>query len=180
MPLLGPRYPVVRSASERLAAPLSAEDCAIQSMEEASPTKWHLAHTSWYFETFVLETAIPGYVHFDPHYRVLFNSYYIGIGEQYSRPQRGMLSRPGLEEVLAYRAHVDRHMTDLLSKEPDVDPRVAEVVEIGLHHEQQHQELIVTDIKHALFMNPMSPVYRTAAASNPGHVASQSRLGLGQ
>jgi len=166
---LGPRYPRVRSASERLAAPLSAEDCGIQSMQDASPTKWHLAHTSWYFETFVLESAVPGYVHFDPHFRVLFNSYYNGVGEQYARPQRGLLSRPGLEEVLAYRAHVDRHMADLLSKEPDLDAAVGEVIEIGLHHEQQHQELILTDVKHALAQNPMDPVYRTRAvgASRP-------------
>jgi formylglycine-generating enzyme required for sulfatase activity len=160
---LGPRYPQVRSQSEELAAPLSPEDCGIQSMEDASPTKWHLAHTSWYFETFVLETAVPGYVHFDPHFRVLFNSYYNGVGEQYARPQRGLLSRPSLDEVLAYRAHVDRHMSDLLSKEPDLDPTVACVIEIGLHHEQQHQELILTDLKHALAHNPTDPVYRPRA-----------------
>lgn len=165
MPALGSRYPAVRSASERLAAPLSAEDCGIQSMEDASPTKWHLAHTSWYFETFVLETTVPGYVHFDSHFRVLFNSYYNGVGQQYSRPQRGMLSRPSLAEVLAYRAHVDRHMADLLSKEPDLDPDVGDAIELGLHHEQQHQELILTDIKHALAANPMHPAYAAAAPS---------------
>jgi ergothioneine biosynthesis protein EgtB len=162
------RYEAVRQASERLAAPLSAEDCGIQSMEDASPTKWHLAHTSWYFETFVLEGAVPGYTPFDPHFRILFNSYYNGIGEQYARPQRGLLSRPSLEEVLAYRRHVDRHMAGLLSKGPDLDVCLREVIVVGLHHEQQHQELILTDLKHALSMNPMHPVYRestTAPAS---------------
>jgi ergothioneine biosynthesis protein EgtB len=148
---LAPRYPQVRSQSEALAAPLSPEDCGIQSMEDASPTKWHLAHTSWYFETFVLETAVPGYVPFDPHFRVLFNSYYNGVGEQYSRPRRG-----------------------LLSKEPDLDPAVAEVVEIGLHHEQQHQELILTDLKHALAQNPTDPVYRSREDAPPRRAPAQA------
>lgn len=157
---LATRYAATRAATEVLAAPLSPEDCGVQSMTDASPTKWHLAHTSWYFETFVLETAIPGYRVFDPHYRVLFNSYYNGIGEQYARPQRGMLSRPSLETVLSYRRHVDRHMEELLEKGCDLAPAVREVIEIGIHHEQQHQELVLTDIKHALSLNPMLPAYR--------------------
>jgi ergothioneine biosynthesis protein EgtB len=160
MTSLSLRYEAVRSASERLAAPLSAEDCGVQSMEDASPTKWHLAHTSWYFETFVLESAVAGYSAFDPHFRVLFNSYYNGVGEQYARPQRGLLSRPSLDEVLAYRRHVDRHMLDVLAKGPDLDAGLLDVIRIGLHHEQQHQELIVTDLKHALSLNPTAPVYR--------------------
>jgi len=155
------RFRAVRAASERLSAPLSPEDCGVQSMEDASPTKWHLAHTSWYFETFVLEAAVPGYTPFDPHFRVLFNSYYNGIGDQYARPQRGLLSRPSLEQVREYRAHVDTHMQqaifDALPAELDA------IAEIGLHHEQQHQELIVTDLKHALSRNPLHPAYRACA-----------------
>ena len=159
-PDLATSYAAVRAASERLAAPLSAEDCAVQSMEDASPTKWHLAHTSWYFETFVLEGAVAGYRHFDPDFRVLFNSYYNGVGAQYARPQRGLLTRPDLERVLAYRRHVDRHVATLLDKGGDLDARVRDVIEIGIHHEQQHQELILTDLKHLLSMNPTHPVYQ--------------------
>jgi ergothioneine biosynthesis protein EgtB len=149
------RYREVRATTQRLAAPLSAEDCMVQSMPDASPTKWHLAHTSWFFETFVL--ARTGRGAFDPAFAVLFNSYYQSVGPQHPRPARGMLSRPSLERVLEYRATVDEQMLDLLSGEP---PRhVSEVVELGLHHEQQHQELIVTDIKHALSQNPTAPTY---------------------
>ena len=155
------RYREVRAATERLAAPLSPEDCGVQSMEDASPTKWHLAHTSWYFETFVLEAAIPDYVPFDPHFRVLFNSYYNGIGDQYSRPQRGLLTRPSLEEVMAYRAHVDAHMQEQISAA--LSAELDAIAEIGLHHEQQHQELVVTDLKHAFSFNPTYPAYRTCA-----------------
>ncbi len=152
------RFRAVRRATEALAEPLSAEDCALQSMPDASPTKWHLAHTTWFFETLVLESAVPGYKPFDPHYRVLFNSYYNSVGEQYQRPQRGLLSRPPLEEVLAYRQRVDRDMLALLDDGTGGD--VADVIELGLHHEQQHQELILTDIKHALSFNPVDPSYR--------------------
>jgi ergothioneine biosynthesis protein EgtB len=153
------RYRSIRAATEELVAPLSPEDCAIQSMNDASPAKWHLAHTSWFFETIVLEPSVPGYQVFDPHFRVLFNSYYNSVGEQHPRPLRGLLSRPGLEEVLLYRRHVDRGVLALLSR-PGRDPaRVDAVVELGLHHEQQHQELILTDLKHALSHNPMAPAY---------------------
>ncbi len=163
---LGSRFRAVRRATESLAEPLSAEDCALQSMPDASPTKWHLAHTTWFFETLVLEAAIPGYKPFDPHYRVLFNSYYNSVGEQYQRPQRGMLSRPPLEEVLAYRQRVDREMLGLLDDLGRDDPRdLAAVVELGMHHEQQHQELILTDVKHALSFNPSDPTYRESAAT---------------
>ena len=157
---LANRYDAVRAQTERLADPLSPEDCALQSMTDASPTKWHLAHTSWYFETFVLEEAAPGYRLFREPFRVLFNSYYNSVGEQYARPARGLLSRPSLEEVLAYRRHVDRHMADLLGKEPDLDAQLRGVIELGLHHEQQHQELILTDLKHAFGCNPLDPAYR--------------------
>jgi ergothioneine biosynthesis protein EgtB len=157
---LARRFRALRAETEALAAPLSAEDQAIQSMPDASPTKWHLAHTSWFFETFVLEAAVAGYRPFDPAFRVLFNSYYQSVGEQYSRPHRGLLSRPALGEVLAYRRHVDRHVAALLAKEPDLDASLREVVVIGLHHEQQHQELILTDVKHLLAQNPLRPAYR--------------------
>src|SRR3989441_11891317 len=110
---LAPRYGAIRAATEALAAPLSAEDCAIQSMPDASPVKWHLAHTTWFFETFVAASHAPGYRPFDPAYRVLFNSYYNGVGEQHPRPERGLISRPTLDDVLAYRAHVDEAMAPL-------------------------------------------------------------------
>jgi ergothioneine biosynthesis protein EgtB len=152
-------YRAVRSASSRIASPLSAEDQALQSMPDASPTKWHLAHTSWFFETFVLEGAVAGYRPFDPSFRVLFNSYYQSVGAQYSRPKRGLLSRPSLDEVHAYRRHVDRHLEALLQKEPDLDAALRDVVVLGLHHEQQHQELILTDVKHLLAQNPLLPAY---------------------
>jgi ergothioneine biosynthesis protein EgtB len=161
-PALASRYRDVRAATERLCEPLSAEDCAIQSMPDASPAKWHLAHTSWFFETFVLEDAIRGYRPFHADFRFLFNSYYNSVGEQYPRPERGMISRPSLEEVLAYRAHVDERMLDLLARSPGA--RLASVVEVGLQHEQQHQELILTDVKHLLSRNPLHPVYRDAPA----------------
>src|SRR5687767_14572429 len=132
----GDRLDAVRAATVRLAAPLSAEDCALQSMPDASPVKWHLAHTTWFFETFLLE-ARPRYRPFDPRYRVLFNSYYNAIGERHPRPERGLLSRPSLEEVLAYRRHVDEAMTRGL----DSGALDANLVELGLQHEQQHQEL---------------------------------------
>ena len=151
---LAERYRTVRRATEALAEPLSPEDCALQSMPDASPTKWHLAHTTWFFETLVLERHAPGFKPFEPHFRVLFNSYYNGIGEQYSRPHRGLLSRPGLEEVIAYRRAVDHAMVALLDAPGGDAPDLADVVELGLHHEQQHQELVLTDIKHALSLQP--------------------------
>jgi ergothioneine biosynthesis protein EgtB len=127
-------------------------------MPDCSPAKWHLAHTSWFFETFILECAIPGYVPFNPQFRILFNSYYQTVGEQYSRPQRGLLSRPILDEVLEYRKHVDGWMKSVLEDE-GVRTTVAGVIELGLQHEQQHQELILTDIKHMLSFNPLRPAY---------------------
>jgi ergothioneine biosynthesis protein EgtB len=160
---LSQRYRAVRAASLALAEPLSAEDCALQSMPDASPTKWHLAHTSWYFETFALEPALPDYRCFEPAFRVLFNSYYNGVGPQYARPQRGLLTRPSLDEVRAYREHVDRHMLALLASGLR-DPALREIVLLGTHHEQQHQELVLTDLKHLLSHNPLAPVYRESAA----------------
>jgi ergothioneine biosynthesis protein EgtB len=152
------RYRAVRSATEALAAPLSAEDCCAQSMPDASPVKWHLAHTTWFFETFVLERALPGYAPSEPAYRVMFNSYYQTVGAQYSRPSRGLLTRPGLDEVRSYRAHVDAALSELLAGD-DLSSELCRLVEVGLHHEQQHQELAVTDVKHLLSRNPLQPRY---------------------
>jgi ergothioneine biosynthesis protein EgtB len=154
----GETYLSVRRTTRALAAPLSAEDCAIQSMPDASPAKWHLAHTTWFFETFVLAPHYPGYQPFDPAYRYLFNSYYNAVGDRYPRPQRGMLSRPGLEEVLAYRRYVDDAVLVLLGGLYSTE--AAALIELGLHHEQQHQELILTDVKHLLSRNPLKPAYQ--------------------
>lgn len=156
-PIGAERYEAIRATTCALAAPLSAEDCAIQSMPDASPVKWHLAHTTWFFETFLLAPHLRGYRPFDPIYRVLFNSYYDAIGARHPRPERGMLSRPGFDEVLAYRRHVDDAMAGLLR---DARPEVAELIELGLQHEQQHQELILTDVKHMLSRNPIRPAYQ--------------------
>ena len=152
-------YTAVRSRSEALAGPLSAEDCTVQSMPDASPVKWHLAHTTWFFETFVLEPHTRGHKAFDPAFRVLFNSYYNAVGDKHPRPERGMLTRPSLAEVLAYREHVDRRMQDLLRSRAGAAPRINELVTLGLNHEEQHQELILTDLKHLLSRNPLAPAY---------------------
>jgi len=146
-------YHRVREATVALTAPLSAEDCAIQSMPDASPAKWHLAHTTWFFETFVLQPHLTGYRVFDPAYGYLFNSYYNAIGERHPRPERGMLSRPSLDEVLAYRRYVDEALL-AANALPEA------LIELGLHHEQQHQELLLTDLKHLLSRNPLKPAYQ--------------------
>src|SRR5258706_467107 len=153
------RFRLIRQATLALAAPLSAEDCAIQSMPDASPVKWHLGHTTWFFETFVLGPHAPRYRELDPAYRVLFNSYYNAVGDKHPRPERGMLSRPGLAEVHAYRQHVDDAMVALLGSD-GCTPDCAALIELGLHHEQQHQELILTDVKHLLSRNPTQPAYQ--------------------
>ena len=152
------RYLAIRLATVALAAPLSPEDCAIQSMPDASPVKWHLAHTTWFFETFVLTPHQPGYRPLDTSYRVLFNSYYHTVGDRHPRPERGLLSRPGLEQVLAYRQHVDEAMLELLAQQSL--PEVEALIALGLEHEQQHQELILTDLKHLLSRNPLKPAYQ--------------------
>lgn len=151
----------VRCRTEKLASPLSLEDQTVQSMPDASPTKWHLAHTTWFFETFILKPHAKGYRVFDPAFEYLFNSYYEAVGPRHPRPQRGMITRPGVEEVLAYRRHVTAAMSDFLG----ADHQARDLVELGLHHEQQHQELILMDIKHALSMNPLRPAYRAARSS---------------
>ena len=162
-PDLAARFRAVRSSTEDLAAPLSPEDCQAQSMPDASPAKWHLAHTTWFFETFVLERGLDGYRHFHPEFRVLFNSYYQSVGPQHPRPERGLLTRPSLDEVRAYRRHVDDRMSDVLA-EIDPEAEIASIVELGLHHEQQHQELLLTDVKHLLSLNPLRPAYRPRRA----------------
>jgi ergothioneine biosynthesis protein EgtB len=151
------RYAAVRGATERLAAPLSPEDCALQSMPDASPVKWHLAHTTWFFETFVLAPHVRRYEPFDGHFRVLFNSYYNAVGDRHPRPQRGLISRPDLARVRDYRAYVDDAMRELVAR--PLSAAVAGLIELGLHHEQQHQELILTDLKHLLAQNPQKPAY---------------------
>jgi len=148
----------VRQRTEALAAPLSAEDCQVQSMPDASPVKWHLAHTSWFFETFVLECELPGYAAFHPAYRTLYNSYYNGIGAAHPRARRGLLSRPGLDEVMAYRRHVDAAIESLVEGQ-QLRAAVARMIELGIHHEEQHQELLLTDVKHMLSCNPLQPAY---------------------
>jgi ergothioneine biosynthesis protein EgtB len=153
------RYIAVRRATEGLSEPLLAEDCQLQSMPDASPTKWHLAHTTWFFETFIL-AAEPGYEPVDPRYTFLFNSYYEAVGTRHPRPQRGLLSRPTLDEVYEYRRSVDDRVARLLRKLGD-DRRdeLVPLFTLGLNHEQQHQELILTDIQHALSLNPLRPAY---------------------
>jgi ergothioneine biosynthesis protein EgtB len=162
---LAGRYAQVRSHSLSLAAPLSAEDQSVQSMPDASPTKWHLAHTSWFFEALVLAPHVPGYEAFDSRFFHLFNSYYESLGARHPRPQRGLLTRPALAEVHAYREHVDAAMQRFIEQAPDAQwQAAAPLVELGLNHEEQHQELILTDILHALSCNPLLPVYHPADA----------------
>ncbi|HSJ98844.1 MAG TPA: ergothioneine biosynthesis protein EgtB [Myxococcota bacterium] len=158
-PALAQRYRAVRATTRALATPLSAEDCAIQSMPDASPVKWHLAHTTWFFETFVLSRHDPRRAPFDPAFRVLFNSYYNAVGDKHPRPQRGLLSRPALGEVMAYRDRVDEEMQELLECGA-LAPELQALAELGTHHEQQHQELILTDLKHLLSCNPLRPAYQ--------------------
>jgi ergothioneine biosynthesis protein EgtB len=167
-------YRDVRAVTERLAAPLSPEDCQVQSMPDASPVKWHLAHTTWFFETFLLAPAVADYRPFHPSFGYLFNSYYNAVGDRHPRPQRGLLTRPTLGEILRYRAYVDDRMLDLLAS--GRGEKFADLVTLGLHHEQQHQELIVTDIKHALSCNPLQPAYREReSAAGPAGEAPRLR-----
>jgi ergothioneine biosynthesis protein EgtB len=157
-PTLAERYRAVRQASLALAAPLSAEDAMVQSMPDASPAKWHLAHTTWFFEQFVLGLRA-GYRPLHPHWQVLFNSYYQSIGRAHARAQRGLLSRPTLAQVLEYRMQVDDRIGQRLHA-GDLDAQALQHLLLGLQHEQQHQELLLTDIKHALWSNPLQPAYR--------------------
>ncbi|MBA3676044.1 MAG: ergothioneine biosynthesis protein EgtB [Sphingosinicella sp.] len=156
------RYSEIRTLSRTIAAPLSDADATLQPMPDASPAKWHLAHTSWFFETFVLRDHVSGYASFDDRFAYLFNSYYEGEGERHARPRRGMLSRPSLEDILAYRAHVDGALSEAL---PRLGGEALGLVELGLHHEQQHQELMLMDILATFFENPLRPACWDGQAS---------------
>jgi ergothioneine biosynthesis protein EgtB len=157
------RYREIRSATERLCDTLETEDYVVQTMPDVSPTKWHLAHTTWFFETFLLKPNLPDYVTPDERYEVLFNSYYNAVGGQWPRPHRGLLSRPTVKEAYEYRAHVDTFITELLSDADDtVMGKLAPLIEIGVNHEQQHQELLLTDIKHVLAFNPLHPEFHSS------------------
>ncbi len=167
--MIGALYEQVRARSLALAAPLSAEDCAAQSMPDASPIKWHLAHSTWFFETFVLEPCEDNFAPFHPAFRMLFNSYYNGIGERHPRAARGLLTRPSLDEVRAYRANVDARVQRLLAT--DAGDAVKDLVTLGLQHEQQHQELMLTDVLHLLSNNPMLPAYDSSERPAPARAA---------
>ncbi len=167
------RFQAVRAMTAALAGRLTAEDQMVQSSAEASPVKWHLAHSSWFFETFVLREFVPGYRPFDPEYLWLFNSYYKSLGGHPEKKLRASFSRPSLERVLAYRRHVEDGILELLQKSASAS--AFERIEMGMHHEQQHQELIVTDIKHAFWSNPLQPAYAEA----PGSRGKATASGLG-
>jgi len=166
----------VRSETERRAAPLSAEDQAIQSMPDASPAKWHRAHTTWFFETFLVQPNVPGYRVYDERFAFLFNSYYVAAGPRHARPKRGLITRPNAAEVADYRTHVDAAVERLIAEAgANAWPEIARILEIGLNHEEQHQELMLTDILHAFAQNPTNPAYDTnwqppKASANGGWV----------
>ena len=172
-------YQAVRRTTVALSAPLSPEDCQAQSMPDASPVKWHLAHTTWFFETFVLGGFAPDYAPAFPSYRVLFNSYYNSVGQKHPRAQRGLLTRPTLTEVVAYRATVDEAIAALIRETAGrraISVELTALLTLGLHHEQQHQELILTDVKHLLSCNPLGPSYGPACspAAMPASVVSRA------
>ena len=169
---LAARFERVRKQSETLCLPLANEDFGIQPMADASPPKWHLAHTSWFFETFILRDMLPGYRAFDPQFEYLFNSYYNGVGAQFPRERRGTLSRPTVAQVYDYRAHVNAGVQALLEQgahTPELEQRLV----LGLHHEQQHQELLLTDLKYAFGHNPLAPRYCTSSSTLDEAVALQ-------
>jgi len=161
---LSARFEAVRDLSVALVAPLSDADATVQSMEDASPAKWHLAHTTWFFETFVLRDFVRGYQRFDERFPFLFNSYYEAEGKRHSRTRRGMVTRPTLAEVLAYRAHVDAEIVAAL---PALPHDARELVRLGCHHEEQHQELLLTDILHLMSENPLEPAIWPGARKVP-------------
>lgn len=168
------RYRSVRRLSEQIAQPLTPEDCAIQSMVDASPIRWHLAHTTWFFETFLLRNE-PSYTVFDEAFETLFNSYYNTVGEPFPRNRRGQISRPGMQEVRSYRHHVDEALVAWI-EQGRLSARDRDVLELGLNHEQQHQELMLTDIKHVFFSNPLHPAYHKHSTSTSRQtLASQSQ-----
>ncbi len=169
------RYQTIRDRTEALAAPLSAEDQTVQSMPDTSPTKWHRAHTTWFFETFLLHEFQPGYAPVDPDYAFLFNSYYEQAGPRHARPHRGLITRPGIAEIAAYRQAVDERMAALIETAPAAQwPLIEARITLGLHHEMQHQELLVMDVKHVLSCNPTGPAYAAAPSPATGAIASES------
>jgi ergothioneine biosynthesis protein EgtB len=167
----------VRAATVALCAGLAPEDAVVQSMPDASPAKWHLAHTTWFFEHFLLVPHLPSYRVFHEQYGYLFNSYYYTVGSMFRRPQRGLLSRPTLAEVRAYREHVDQHMRELITRARG-DGELAFLVTLGLHHEQQHQELILTDLKHMFGLNPLLPALRETPRPPPSTVTGLEYISM--
>ena len=172
---LADRYAIVRAFTENLCEPLEIEDYVVSSMPDVSPTKWHLAHTSWFFETFVLRERYRDYSPLNPRYAFLFNSYYVQAGERHCRAQRGLVTRPTVEQVFEYRHYVDEHMLRLLEGLDD-DP----LVTLGLHHEQQHQELLLTDIKHVLWTNPLRPSYDETRPGKSSSVGATGWRGISE
>ena len=162
------RFLATRRFSEQICRPLAIEDFVVQAMPDASPTRWHLAHSTWFFETFVLAQWQADYQPFSADFHFLFNSYYNSLGEQFPRNQRGLLTRPTVAEVFSYRHAVDQRMNELLASREDAE--LSQVVELGIQHEQQHQELILTDLKYLLSCNPLAPVYRESGikSAQPG------------
>ncbi|MEJ8566038.1 ergothioneine biosynthesis protein EgtB [Elongatibacter sediminis] len=180
-PAPGERYQSVRDLTPALCQSLEPEDYVVQTMPDVSPAKWHLAHTTWFFETFVLARYASGYVAYDPHYHYLFNSYYQSAGDMHPRPQRGLLSRPTVAEILAYREHVDQAMQELLATQADHEELEFRLT-LGLNHEQQHQELLLTDIKHVFSVNPLQPAVNpdlpmAAAGAGPAACGFQALTG---
>jgi len=164
-------YRSIRKQSETLCQPLQVEDYGVQTMADVSPPKWHLAHTSWFFETLILQPFLPGYRVYNPHFAYLFNSYYESLGEKHPRPQRGLLSRPSVDRVYNYRAYVDQAMLSLLAMVGHAQyQEIIRLTVLGLNHEQQHQELLLTDIKHILAYNPLPSVYREQGLARGGAV----------
>jgi ergothioneine biosynthesis protein EgtB len=162
------RFHQIRKFTNALCVDLEPEDCVVQSMPDVSPTKWHIAHTTWFFETFILKKFVPGYRAENPEYAYLFNSYYNAAGDMHRRDLRGLISRPTVNQALRYRTSIDSHIDDLLSN-PDESllDEIEPLLVLGIHHEQQHQELLITDIKHVLAQNPLYPVFRSGTARSP-------------
>lgn len=167
-------YRRVRQISQEICQPLATEDYVVQTMPDVSPPKWHLAHTTWFFETFLLVPYLSNYNVFNPRFGYLFNSYYEAVGDRHPRPQRGLLSRPTVDDIYRYRAYVDDAM-QLLLAEQSGNPEIESLVTLGIHHEQQHQELLFTDIKHILATNPLRPAYRLDLPTQTSAVTAQER-----
>jgi ergothioneine biosynthesis protein EgtB len=169
------RFHQVRNFTNSLCADLEPEDCVVQSMPDVSPTKWHLAHTTWFFETFILKKFVPGYHAEIPEYAYLFNSYYNAAGDMHRRDLRGLISRPSVSAAQRYRASIDSHIGDLLANaDENLIDEIEPIFVLGMHHEQQHQELLITDIKHVFAQNPLYPVYRVRAAATPSQRTGQN------